>query len=666
MGKFSKDVRHNLLDGPNKKGFKKELWTNANRKYDIDNDDLNLIEAGLFFDDLLVALRERKELEKIPLAPIAIVKLLLSILTLHFFKISKSAPNWGEVDKDFAVSKILEQEIKLKTGQTFSPDELITGMGDGLKHMLRQLLSLENDYLGNELTASDEHIRQINYEFNLAIVYQCAVEYWLDCVGNGYALKKRDEGIEISPQDEKLETSRIVSVYRRLNIEILNGVSFNSHWRCQIKLKTKRELCKIHLISKVYGRNGIEKIELGLTNKVLDSASASIGAKMFIEHGYYGKLIKTPLPNFGNFNLDQIIDGWRLLQSLATTSFDDIKATDCLDDSKTINTNSLLKFSIRVKKTILVATFAKALNIKTLRAEELIGVFIFSGSPSNEIWSQPLISIDNYYYPIIPALISVHLLRIVETWMRQGGLDLDVRGKEFEKYCINELSQSIIKSSIKDSVYIHKTSFNFYPLNQREEEIDILIAIGDTVLLVEAKCILWPDDSLQFANYRDTIEAAAAQISRKKDSVLNNFEYFSKCLQKLGHKVKPKNIISCVLTNSAVYSGFPIDGVPIVDISILGTFFRNELIKSEERNRDQSLSRYVISFYKDSKEASEVVESFLLDPPQLSDTKRFVYQREVEFPFKHIKYGSLIHKTFKVEINAEDMVERHKKFAVTV
>lgn len=664
MGTFSKSVRRNQIAGPNQRGFDKSAWTNASEKYELDEQDHKLIEAGLLFNDLLTSIRQIKGLERIHLNSSAIIRLLIAISTLNLFNISKNVP-WEDTNDAIAASRILEHTIELKTGQSFSPDELITGMGDGLKHILRELLQLRYDYSKDELFATEKDIGLINHEFNMAIIYQCAVEYWLDCVGNGYALTKREDGIVIGPQEDGLEIARIVSIYRRLNLEVQNNLGFYSHWEHHLSSKIKRKLCRIPLVAKVYGQNTVEKIELDLSEKVLESASPSIGGRIFLEHGYYGKLLKIPLPNFANFDLDSIIDGWRLLQSLASVCFKNIKGFAKSDDNKLINANTLLKFSPRISKKILVATFTKALNLKAPRAEELINLFVFTGNPSQEIWSQPIISINEHYYPIIPALTSVHLLRITETWMRQGGLDLDIRGKEFEKYCIDELTEDIRKSSIVNSVFIHDSSFEFCPPKQRKEEIDILLAIEDTVLLIEAKCILWPDDSLQFANYRDTVEKATVQIKRKSESVLNNIDYFSNCLKILGHNIRPKRILSCVLTNSAVYSGFPIDGIPIVDLSILGTFFRNELIKSEARESNKSVAKYVIKFYDDSNEASNVLESFLFDPPQLSDTKKFVKTREIVFPMEDENFGPLIHKTFKVEIDVEEMMMRHNKFAVS-
>jgi hypothetical protein len=68
----------------------------------------------------------------------------------------------------------------------------------------------------------------------------------------------------------------------------------------------------------------IESIELGQSSRVLDSASSAVAAKLILEAGYYKNLLDEPLPRLYDFTLSEIINGWRLLQSLATVIFDEL------------------------------------------------------------------------------------------------------------------------------------------------------------------------------------------------------------------------------------------------------------------------------------------------------------------------------------------------------
>lgn len=658
MGKFSKDVRRNVISGPNQKGFNRAVWTSAQDKFELDAQDIRLIEAGLLFDNLLHDLREDKQLLAINLKPTAIIRLLIAITTNNLLSISNQTR--ADNKENLVVSDLISETIELSTGQKFSPDELLTGMGDGLKHIFRELLLTKTPHKNDEYLANEEDMKLVIQEFNKAIIYQCVVEQWLDCVGNGFSIEKKEEVILISPFDEVMEISRIASIYRRLNIEIQNSVAFNEYWQYKLKKHHKTTLCKIPLVSKVYGTDEIVKIEVGLDNKVLESSSNAIAAKLYLAHGYYGNLLDMPMQNFNDFTLNQIIDGWRVIQSLAAVIFKNLK----VEVGSGIKDN--LALCPKIKKNILIATFSRIFKLEPRRSEELINVFVFTGDSSQDIWAQPLIRLDDCFCIVISAVISVHLLRITETWMRQGGLNLDIRGKEFEQYCIKEIKEDVTSSKIKQSIFILDKSFIFHPPKQREEEIDILIAIKDTVLLIEAKCILWPDDSLQFANYRDTVEKATIQISRKKQAVLNNLDSFKNDLQLLGYEYEPKNIICCVLTNSAVYSGFPINDVPIIDLSILNSFFSNTHVKSEARSAGGATERHSINFYDNADEAAAILEPFLLAPPQLDNIKNYIKSREIIFPVTHDIHGQLILRTFGVEINSEELMQIHNDNATAV
>jgi hypothetical protein len=245
--------------------------------------------------------------------------------------------------------------------------------------------------------------------------------------------------------------------------------------------------------------------------------------------------------------------------------------------------------------------------------------------------------------------------------MRQGGLDLERRGPEFEHFCREDLLISLTRSPIREAVTIVKQPVKFSPPGERAEEIDLVSVVADGVLLIEAKCILWPDDSIQFANYQDTIEGAVKQIRRKRDAVVRNYTDFANRIAQLGYALpaSPK-IVCCVLTNSAVFAGFPVEGVPIVELEILGQFFENEHVKVEGRQGGRTFERHAIQFYTDKTEAGQVLEGYLLDPPQLWDTKQSVISREVVLPVESPMFGKLIHQTFRVEIDAQKMIGRYR------
>jgi hypothetical protein len=121
------------------------------------------------------------------------------------------------VPSTVSISELMEKTVELPTGQFFSPDELITSAVDGMKYILRDLLSPEGQFgKFTEYEADELVVSKVNLELNHAVLYHCVVQYWNDCVGNGYGLIDHDKGIALVPFDKELEVARTVSTYRRL------------------------------------------------------------------------------------------------------------------------------------------------------------------------------------------------------------------------------------------------------------------------------------------------------------------------------------------------------------------------------------------------------------------------------------------------------------------
>jgi hypothetical protein len=658
MGVFANDVRYGKILGPNQRGFNRARWHSQLNQPGMDADDIRLLNAGLFFDDLLSYLRDEKKISEIGLTPYAIIRLTVALATFNLFQLLEAANNKlpkRAPQKTVLMSDLIEQTVELASGQRFTPDELLTGAGDGLKHMLRELLTANKSATQlAEDQADEKSLHEINQEFNKAILYQCAAEYWNDCVGNGYGIVSIGEDVKLLPFDKEIEIARTVSTYRRQNVTLQHQSALVEFWDNKLSQDEKKHLCQLKLVNRVSGRERIERIELGMKAKSLSANARAFAEKFSIRDGYYKHLLDEGLPKFKNISLKQVLDGWLVLHSLSLVIYDSFKALAELD------AKGLLQYAPRIPARVLTSTFSKALSLTTDQATNLVNVFVFDPNSNCEVWTQPLVRLGHDFCLVIPCIHSVQLLRLAEGWMRQGGLDLNRKGPEFEKFCVDELKESIGQSPIKSSVILLDRSFRFSPPGENMEEIDIVIIVNKVVLLVEAKCILWPDDALQFSNYRDKVEQAVEQVVRKKHAAERNANEFAKKVRQLGFHLEPEfTVVACVLSNSAIYSGFPISGVAIVDLPILKAFFLNEHTKFESRQAGNVVRQHKISFYSDASEAEQVLSSYLLDPPQLSDTKASVKSRELVFPVAVGESGQLIQELYSVELDADEMLKRY-------
>jgi hypothetical protein len=209
----------------------------------------------------------------------------------------------------------------------------------------------------------------------------------------------------------------------------------------------------------------IESIELSQNSRVLRSAVSAFTDKLILQGGYYQNLLNEPLPRLHNFTLNEIVNGWRLLQSLASVLFDEIRSLISNEGEE------LPRFAPKITSRVLCATFAKALRLDKHRAQQLVDVFVFQDVSSQEIWTQPLVRCWDNYCLVIPCIHCVHLERVVEGWMRQGGLELERHGPEFEHFCRERLRIPVGLSPIKEAITIVNQSVTFSSPGEQEKKL---------------------------------------------------------------------------------------------------------------------------------------------------------------------------------------------------
>lgn len=173
MGEFARQVKNGKIHGPHTRKFKREDWEAIARREDTDSDDKRLAGAGIFFDDLLIFLRSEMILSNLPFQPSAMARIAVGLATWNYCRISAQAQGKLPTPKPGGTpvlmwSSLQELQISGATGQLFDPDELITGVGDELKHMMDVLQSLPaNQTLRTEYDATRKDINDISLELTI-------------------------------------------------------------------------------------------------------------------------------------------------------------------------------------------------------------------------------------------------------------------------------------------------------------------------------------------------------------------------------------------------------------------------------------------------------------------------------------------------------------------
>jgi hypothetical protein len=652
MGTFANDVRYGKRAGPSQRGFDRVAWEAAATPA-FDEDDARVHQAGLLFDVLLTQLRSWIALDDIQASPGAAVQLAVAVCNRNLVHLQRDMEgtfirrNGAPV---IDLPDLLEQKLPSVLGELFAPDELITGMGDGLKHMLRQLIARGADTLAGSAFTADTIDATVT-EINKAIIYQCAVEYWHDCQGNTYGVSAEKDGLFIRPSNAARETARVLSIYRRNNLSLQFGLQMTMWWR-GLDAVRREKISRIILPRKLHGVASIERIELGNSPRVLGDAATALGEALAVQIGYYRGFLDEGLPRFNGVTLALLIDTWRFLQAVGALMNDGLLRLRGEIDTARCAPSIPLR--------VLVPSVARSLGIAPAQAQLALEALTFDGSPARDLWCQPLVRIGDAVILMLPCILSARLLRIVEGWMRQGGIKLDRRGTPFEAYCRNELKKAADACPLAGCARVLDSAVVFAPPAGRSEEIDVVAVIGRNILIIEVKCILWPDDALQFTNYHDTVVGATAQIERKRVAAVAHLEAFKQCLRDRGCTVPDDAFVTaCVLTNSPVYSGFPINGVPVVDTAMIGHYLANRYTKAEMFDAGRSVHRHDLTFYDTVEQAADRLHAQLASPVELSDIRQYVTTRTVQFPLAHSLYGPVFHQTYEVVLDRDALQQRY-------
>lgn len=216
---------------------------------------------------------------------------------------------------------------------------------------------------------------------------------------------------------------------------------------------------------------------------------------------------------------------------------------------------------------------------------------------------------------------------MTDFWLESGGYDIDKRGEAFEEHIkftlTNELSRKGYYSNAIDDNVIRNKSGQF-------EEIDLILELDKITIIAEVKCIKFPFDPRDYHNTFKRLSEGASQVKRKVNFIKNNIKDLSKyeCLK--------KEIVSVVITNYPLFSGFIIDEIPITDFSLLENYFINGALSKgrminnrgkleiDENNADR------IQYYKNEKELSENFKSFVENPVPVSEKLKEVSIKETQ------------------------------------
>ncbi|WP_225040707.1 hypothetical protein WGT02_40010 (plasmid) [Rhizobium sp. T1470] len=195
----------------------------------------------------------------------------------------------------------------------------------------------------------------------------------------------------------------------------------------------------------------------------------------------------------------------------------------------------------------------------------------------NSLWHRPIVCVDDD--PILNIVAGAMMwgspVRRFERWLQEANKSKDgddltktPLGMKYESATRTKLQDALARNIVLAPVSSPMTSI---PKGKAKEEVDGLVRIGSTVLVLEIKCFLSPSEPIDRHNYLVKLEKATAQVSRKAQWLQDNPEELAHWLGSLPSDTKLR-FVPLVVVNQSAGAGFRSGDAVVVDAHFLSLF----------------------------------------------------------------------------------------------
>ena len=358
--------------------------------------------------------------------------------------------------------------------------------------------------------------------------------------------------------------------------------------------------------------NSVITLEFGQGNakehkEIVDDLQASIDAFYEFLQG------ETVLPQMANATVDEAISVWGAIQYIAmyVSTYTDY-------DVALFKKEDFSVVPSKIRKDSLIDYVVKLTNIKASKVKMVIMKMEADWSRYNDMWTSMIYPVGDYYLlPFYPILYSSPY-NVIDQMMLRGGVDLDNRGKLFERYLYQQLTEK------RTSYPINCLKAGVYGENGDTEEIDVVVGMKNAVLVADAKCIHYSVEPINYAEAWGRLEEGCEQAIRKAQFIRNHPEHFLA----LGD-FSNKRFVPFVITNYPTYTGFSHNGVYVIDSHSFLAYMQGGYVTMREMGMNENPIIAARRFYQNEDQYSDNFERYLQSNQIKELFKKRIYIRDL-------------------------------------
>lgn len=458
-----------------------------------------------------------------------------------------------------------------------------------------------------------EAITKIRIRIQAGSIYDLLYYLWNECLWNDYYVDTSCEMDVVVPGNEQLAMVRAVGESRWTQVVMELFLGLDAVWRRRT-LTERQHLVSMPRVQSLVEDAGRWRILTGPGDATLPNAPIELVTKGASTELYFGGLLDAELPNFPGLSINRLTSAWASLAPLADLVLNQFPEHGHID-----TLGQILEYCPIFERSQLEEALSASMSITNDQAKLILELLTFS-DVREELWLRPFVRVNEETVAmLVTALKAPNLLRSIEQWMNIGGLDMDRRGEAFERFVRDELFQ---RNKLADFQMVQEPFI--LEVEDTSEEIDLVARIGNTIMVGEVKCTILPTEPIEVHRYfNDRLSLGASQAARKAEFAKANFDAFVSEAGFTEIAEVDAEIIPIVLTNLTLGVGLPVDGVPIVDLLILGRFIDDGVVGHNVYFNDdgERVVEYEERLYASEAEAAANLKEYLRNPPQLRQYK---------------------------------------------
>ena len=645
---FKEKVRSKVVLSPTDRKFSLKLWCEAwESEIAHTGEDRNFFEAGKVFHEIFSEIRAvlaSLYAEKAPqLSQETHLELLVAVSNRDI-SILKGIQRDG-VRVGQSIHSVLSKANRFNSEVTL--EEIAHGAVDGIElAVLEGIKAIKKSLVISAGKSPIDVLDFIGMEVDLSQLYGLYDQYWKallwgdyefvmsDSVCQMYEIRQLSSDREVSYELTSLRKSRLGMQSIMLHGNPLIVASYDDRPYIVPIGSGKKKALKTSLLK-------FAPDEIRFFN-------SKIQCELFsLSEDFPANLLEGQLPI--GFSIKEVLDVFKLL-ILLSKQFQEKYPVD----SKVGNCKKLLEFGTNVSKKDLLVAIVKSSGFKYDKAR-LILEFIVFNDKTRDLWSHPVLEVSHDRLIFLTSALSTPVLtRVVEHWLAELSVELTAKGAHFEEISLSEINLSLRQNKLIPHP-VSAFSKRIRLKSGSEEEIDFILRIGGIILIGEAKSIVTTDSSISYFRTYNTLKGAAEQARRK--SVFfseNGKEIFESVCWEYDASISYQ-FVPFVLNSNKIHSGFPVDGVPILDEEILARYFCSNtfpLISTVSGSKIHHLAWFTL--YQNYEELQNNISSYLMAPPQLSEGRESLVFKTIEIPKLNrdspgIKYTRMVPGDFPVE-----------------